>query len=474
MKNEIGRKLTSLTIMAIMFAGGMTVAAPSFMPGVFADFSETSGQLSVSSVYIQGGAILEVVINDPDFSDTDNDVGSGPTVTIDGNSYATNQAANGKWYVYAVDDSASTLIDADGKGMEYGFQCTTGLGVNTGNHVKPGVGNFVYGSPNIIGDETYDVWAEAVDRLPAAGEGNESGTSATLAGSCLNINNMQGTFDDDYGSDGIRQTLSSSVLQGAPSLSNWNGQSGNSTTVDLGQRGHSLNASGYGSWPYILAFEFSAENTVEYGSDSIVVEYGNTDDQTAISLLNQSPADETHLYLSITDPALNIDPTTADAWIFNLYSGDDSASQVAFASNATDTNGINISGADDSAFLSLAEMGEYGFSSNGRLANSTDAAISIIGPEPRFIKMVENDDNSGVFESWSGNGTSQLVTLDEVGGDKRVVFTYGGNSVDMIITYNAASLSFEDDNGGNWVAGESASVTVSDPDQNKYLSLIHI
>ena len=52
MKNEIGRKLTSLTIMAIMFAGGMTVAVPSIMPGVSADFSETDGMLSVSSVYI--------------------------------------------------------------------------------------------------------------------------------------------------------------------------------------------------------------------------------------------------------------------------------------------------------------------------------------------------------------------------------------------------------------------------------------
>ena len=71
MKNEIGRKLTSLTIMAIMFAGGMTVAVPSIMPGVSADFSETDGMLSVSSVYIQGGAILEVVVNDPNVSATD-------------------------------------------------------------------------------------------------------------------------------------------------------------------------------------------------------------------------------------------------------------------------------------------------------------------------------------------------------------------------------------------------------------------
>ena len=56
------------------------------------------------------------------------------------------------------------------------------------------------------------------------------------------------------------------------------------------------------------------------------------------------------------------------------------------------------------------------------------------------VIMTENDVNSGVFESWSGNGTSQLVTVDEVAGDKVVVFTYGGNSADMIITYNDADL----------------------------------
>ena len=58
MKNEIGRKITSLTIMAVMFAGGMTVAAPGLMPEAIADFSETDGMLTVSSVYIQGAAIV--------------------------------------------------------------------------------------------------------------------------------------------------------------------------------------------------------------------------------------------------------------------------------------------------------------------------------------------------------------------------------------------------------------------------------
>ena len=38
MKNEIGRKLTSLTIMAIMFAGlGIVQGVPAFMPEASAD-----------------------------------------------------------------------------------------------------------------------------------------------------------------------------------------------------------------------------------------------------------------------------------------------------------------------------------------------------------------------------------------------------------------------------------------------------
>ena len=54
--------------------------------------------------------------------------------------------------------------------------------------------------------------------------------------------------------------------------------------LDIGQRGHGLNASGYGSWPYILAIEFNDDNVVGYGGDSINVVYGNTDDETSISL----------------------------------------------------------------------------------------------------------------------------------------------------------------------------------------------
>ena len=48
-------------------------------------------------------------------------------------------------------------------------------------------------------------------------------------------------------------------------------------TLDLGQRGHGLNESGYGSWPYIVSVNLNDDNLVEYGSDSVNVVYGNTD-----------------------------------------------------------------------------------------------------------------------------------------------------------------------------------------------------
>jgi hypothetical protein len=335
--------------------------------------------------------------------------------------------------------------------MEYGIQCTTGIGVHTGHGAESGNTNGVRGTANIIGDTDYDIWAEA-----------KSGYAVASAGGCLGLNNMTASNDDTAGTT-YRSTLSASVLQSAPSLSNWNGVVHNASTIDLGQRGHGLNESGYGSWPYILAIEFNTDNLVEYGSDAINVEYGNTDDYTDISILNNSPSDETHIHLSITDPALNIDPTNADKWIFNLPATDstDSDGYLFFVSNMTDTNGPDISAES----ITLAETGDMGCTDNCKLGNSTTLNTLIVGGNE--VIMTESDVNSAVFESWATNGTSQLVTADEAGGDGKVVFTYGGDSADLVITYNDAELTF-DAGAGDWIAQETAYVTVNDPDMNKY------
>ena len=127
MNNEIGRKLTSLTLMTIMFAGGLTIAAPTMFPATDA---ETSGMLSVSTTTLQGGAILEIVVDDPNKLALDTEQ-SPPQVDVNGSVFpAMVQATNGKWYAYIADKSQ---VDANegisAIGWDYGNSaCTAGLG----------------------------------------------------------------------------------------------------------------------------------------------------------------------------------------------------------------------------------------------------------------------------------------------------------------------------------------------------------
>ena len=181
MKNEIGRKLTSLTIMAIMFAGlgiaqGFT---NSFMPLAQADLSETDGMLSVSSTNIQGAAILEIVVNDPDLSDTTTAVVNA-VITFDGTDYDMSQGVNGKWYVYIVDKSVAALMDATDNGTEYGLLCTSGLGISGALSHDQGVS-----TTDLIVSADIDIYANAIYDSHAAN-----------AGMCLDVDNALISTDD--------------------------------------------------------------------------------------------------------------------------------------------------------------------------------------------------------------------------------------------------------------------------------------
>jgi hypothetical protein len=126
--------------------------------------------------------------------------------------------------------------------------------------------------------------------------------------------------------------------------------------------GHKLNASGYGSWPYIISVDLTDDNVVEYGGDSISVTFGNTDDETSISLANRNPADRAEIHLTLTDPALNVDPTTADKWIFDLDAAA-SATTVIFANNGT-----------NNAFTP-AELGQFGCVNNCQLTSDGETVL---------------------------------------------------------------------------------------------------
>ena len=113
MNNELYRKLTSITLMTIMFAGGMTIAIPGETPVAVAQ----TGMLSVSATAAPGNSfggpqIIEIIVDDPARSDIDNTI-SSPDVTADGTDINMTQADTGKWYGYVVDTSALAAANAD-------------------------------------------------------------------------------------------------------------------------------------------------------------------------------------------------------------------------------------------------------------------------------------------------------------------------------------------------------------------------
>ena len=110
MKNDLYRKLTSITLMTIMFAGGMTIAIPGETPVAVAQ----TGMLSVSATAAPensfgGPQIIEIIVDDPTRSETGGDI-SKPDVTIDDNAVIMTQADTGKWYAYVASASLNTAL----------------------------------------------------------------------------------------------------------------------------------------------------------------------------------------------------------------------------------------------------------------------------------------------------------------------------------------------------------------------------
>ena len=100
MNNEIGRKITSLTLMTIMLAGGMTIAFPGFTPDAYA----ANANLIVSAEntgYVAGAQVVEILVIDDDLGDR-----ALPVVTVNGDAVLMTVAADGNYYAYIADTSA--------------------------------------------------------------------------------------------------------------------------------------------------------------------------------------------------------------------------------------------------------------------------------------------------------------------------------------------------------------------------------
>ena len=144
MNNEIGRKITSLTLMTIMVAGGLTFAIPGVMPAAHATNANlfVSAENSNFSNLMTGPQVIEVVVIDNDLKDTNESRGE-PDVTVNDNDLRMVQATDGNWYGYFADATQAQLADSTvssngaGAGLDFGQFCDNGVLLQGADGIAP-------------------------------------------------------------------------------------------------------------------------------------------------------------------------------------------------------------------------------------------------------------------------------------------------------------------------------------------------
>ncbi len=126
MNNEIGRKTTSLILMTIMVAGGLTFAIPSMepvyaqsTPNLYVSAADPNGYGSRFDNTFGGLQIVQVIVNDPLIRDADD---AEPRVRVDDKELKMFRHTDGNWYGYfrvAADggDSNDGLTFADAQAL---------------------------------------------------------------------------------------------------------------------------------------------------------------------------------------------------------------------------------------------------------------------------------------------------------------------------------------------------------------------
>lgn len=465
MNNEIGRKITSLTLMTIMLAGGLTFAVPGMEPAFAANANLfVSAENSQFDNYMSGPQVIEVVIIDSDINDTDEAKGE-PDVTVNGKILRMVQAVDGNWYGYFADRTqaqiADSTVSSPGSGLDFGYLCSADSGNDAlGIDLSDTVG---FASGNVTGS------------LVAVFDGND-------------LNDCTGPSSD--------RLSFINVLREAKDPNTNNG--GNSPANTVGQIG----LTSAGAWPFIQFYPLSVGGNVDVqynkggGAQSVQLTF-DTVDQFAGATLDRSVYPlGSEIHVTITDLWLNIDPTDEDSWTFGTNSGNTTSSgahyQVfdengAISGNATnidsmtallmcedncrlhiDTNAqgstapvLTIADNDDSILDNLNNG-----SSNVAANFGVRIATAELGVGSVPVTITEQGPNSGVFGTYDESDSSVLkITTDAKRGTSASI-DYNETPMTVLVGFDFASIDIVpiDD---KWSSGEEISVIIIDGDQNK-------
>ena len=441
MNNEIGRKLTSLTLMTLMLAGGVVIGVPSMVPEAAA-----AGQLYVSAENAQfennfGGAqIVEIIVKDPNRLKTNERV-SEPTVLVDNTRVRMVQGSDGYWYAYIGDKTKVLAFDSYADGATVvGTHEESNRTLDFGSDIDPGL--------------------------------NSGSTAAGKIGDDLTVYAFN-----------VFTKVPNGVITNEPTLSNWNGTrtNGFTTPYNYANTDHSSVLGQIGvnttDWPFIQLYDLR-QGTFDIvleqaGADEIVIldyDTSGMDDYAGLTLDRNSAPKSANVHVSITDYALNIDPTNEDTVIFY--------SDIVGTASSAGMSWTNGSAIPSAANWANTDRTIAGFDDNGKLLIN-DNALSVatevlvrdgtlddVSGDQYFIFM-ETGDNTGVFSNTDDSDDSSIDVHASAKRGSTAIFDYNESPQSFTATNYVGTVDMDESSvGDEWNSGESLTVSLTDNDFN--------
>ena len=444
MHNEITRKITSLTLMTIMVAGGVTFGIPGVMPAAEAANANlfVSAENSMFENYIAGPQVIEVVVDDPGISDTDEAEGT-PDVEVNGNDLLMTQASDGRWYGYFASKDHAIAADATvnenhpGTGLDYGSFCSS--------------------DTTILGDER--VTDTDGIAIPINAE-------TDIDNDCSSVNVNAVVAATVAGGDEDGQVIN--VIREAKSLNTNNNADGN------GQ----INLASEHLWPFIQLYDFNPTGSIviDYnkggGTQSATFTFDTVDGFAGLALDRTIYPRGSQVHATVTDAWLNIDPTDEDSWSWDTIEGDtyyqvfdESGNQPGIVGDTLVINSIDnesLMQEDSRLLLALDSQGEAVMT----LQTNNDAPRTSIGNIGQLVTVTEQSSNSGVFGTYDEADTSILAILDNADRGNSATIDYNDDAQTVLVGFDFATIDIQPVNE-DWSSGEEIPVILVDGDANK-------
>ena len=474
MKNEIGRKITSLTLMTIMLAGGMTIAFPGFTPDAYAVNANLFVSAENTGSNVDGAQVVEILVIDDDLTHPS----ASPTITLNGYAVLMTPTSDGNWYAYVADTSEVGDIVAD-----YIFSST-----DHGTDLRA----------NLTGSNN-NVYTTTVDT--SYNPGIDFGTMTNCADDIDNNDAAEIYCADN---DTTIDTDSTTFVVGSP-------KTGAATGANT-------------NWPFIQTYEFADTIEIQYnkagGTQIATLEF--EDNAVGLSLDRSHYPTGAAVHVTIEDHRLNIDPTSVDVWTWDIENGHKyygktvPLTPIAVNPDNTDVTPNSPSDAehDNDSVIAISTVGKADnvcadcsieITSN-RLSSTGNDVFMLVdkGVENRPLPMAtENTDSDGVKDDTETTDTdeskdpipiefaSQWFTVREIGGPNTAVFsatnladesilkisdtavrgesaiiTYDGDDTDAIVQYSEATIEIQSPDDV-WTSGLAIPIVIVDGDTNK-------